>query len=108
MKQCKRGLKLIGYGVLSVLIGFCYLVPTSEYRSAQGIAVYDPDTVLVIQWLVAGLLIPVGLLLVRAIRQRQQRFGWLESGVLLASLILLIWRWLALNAYQYPFPETLR
>lgn len=106
MKQLKRGLTLIGYGLLSVLIGFCYLLPSSDYRSAQGIAVYDPDTVLVMEWLVAGLSIPISLLLVRAIRQRQQRFGWLEAGLLLAGLILLIWRWLVLNAYQHPFPEA--
>ncbi|WP_110515945.1 hypothetical protein [Herpetosiphon llansteffanensis] len=66
MKQLKRGFKLIGYSLLGLLIGFCYLLPSSDYRSAQGIPVYDSDTVLVMQWLVAGLL-------VWAIRQRQQR-----------------------------------
>ncbi|XSG75945.1 hypothetical protein ACP8Y2_02880 [Herpetosiphon llansteffanensis] len=108
MKQRKLWLKLIGYGLLSVLIGFCYLLPSSDYRSVQGIPVYDPDTVLVIQCLVVGLIVPVGLVLVWAIRQHQQRFGWFECGILLLGLALLSWRWLALNAYQYPFPEALR
>lgn len=98
---------LLGYGLLGVMIGFCFLFPSSEYRSAQGIPVYDPDTVLLIQWFVAGLIVPVSLLLVRAIRQRHERFGWVRCGLLLVALALLSWRWLTLNRYSYPFPEVL-
>ncbi len=107
MNYLKLVLKLLDYGLLGLLLGFCYLLPSSEYRSAQGIAVYDPDTVLVIMWFVAGLIVPIGLLLIRAIRQRNGRFGWIKCGLLLTALALLSWRWFALNSYPYPFPEAL-
>lgn len=103
----KQLLTILGYGLIGLLIGFCYLFPSSEYRSAQGIPVYDLDTVLVIQWFVAGLIVPIDLLLVRAIRQRHERFGWLKCSLLLVALALLSWRWFTLNRYRYPFPEVL-
>ena len=99
-QMIKQQLTILGYGLIGLLIGFCYLFPSSEYRSAQAIPVYDPDTVLVIQWFVAGLIVPVSLWLVRAIRRRNQCFSWIKCGLLLVALALLSWRWFMLNRYS--------
>ncbi|ABX05891.1 hypothetical protein Haur_3254 [Herpetosiphon aurantiacus DSM 785] len=106
-QMIKQRLTILGYGLIGLLIEFCYLFPSSEYRSAQSIPVYDPDTVLVIQWFVAGLIVPVSFLLVRAIRRRNQRFRWVKYGLLLVALALLSWHWFTLNSHSYPFPAAL-
>jgi len=35
----KQQLTILGYSLIGLLIGFCYLFPSSEYRSAQAIPV---------------------------------------------------------------------
>ncbi|MCA0354787.1 MAG: hypothetical protein LCH85_22560 [Chloroflexi bacterium] len=87
-------------------MGFATFFPAANIVQPKPFRSYAPDTVLVIQWFVAGLIVPVSLWLVRAIRRRNQCFSWIKCDLLLVALALLSWRWFMLNRYSYPFPEV--